>query len=198
MKKEPTKMDMTVKIFPLKEVKEKGWYLHLEDFKTSMPSTGWFYEYNPDDARAWRNESGCADCGPFDDKDLFLGPFPQFTAGFIGGGALEVLEELPVEKNPLQSASAIPNKDSKQELKDRVSCIELYEHLKGCKVMDDNVKIPFSRENVSNAFTFEGIAKRAQTHAREKVKKIFRTHLYQAMEESLAYLKEKAGCEDLE
>jgi hypothetical protein len=70
------------KIRPLKlqEVKSfgYGWYMHLDfDHQKTFhglfgrPHGGWFYEWTE---QGWRDESGCLDCGPFKEKDLFIGP----------------------------------------------------------------------------------------------------------------------------
>jgi len=59
---------------------ENGWYIHIDfEHQKTTPEKygkkaygGWFYEYS--EGNIWRTESGCADCGPFDENDLFIGP----------------------------------------------------------------------------------------------------------------------------
>ena len=46
---------------------ELGWYLHLD----LHGKQAWFYEMSVD---GMRTETGCLDCGPFSQTDLFLGP----------------------------------------------------------------------------------------------------------------------------
>lgn len=61
-----------------KDINTMGWYIQI-DFNHQKgkgkygekPYGGWFYEKTPE---GWRDETGCLDCGPFDDNDLFIGP----------------------------------------------------------------------------------------------------------------------------
>lgn len=61
-------------ILKTSELAVKGWYINLEEGK--RPSTGWFYQFDPEDECKIRTETSCGDTGPFDDRDRWIGPVP--------------------------------------------------------------------------------------------------------------------------
>jgi hypothetical protein len=69
--------NLMVKPIKFSELETPGWYFHLDLEKRPNGLFGkpyGAYLYQLDESKQMRTDTGCADCGPFDDSDLFIGP----------------------------------------------------------------------------------------------------------------------------